>query len=365
MMEERLPPDFHTTIPELEEVYQKHIQSFTDMRNAHYLRNTDTKDAFLPVVRGIVERGQGLIPLLCRGMAKLIRRQDNDVDEAYVNTFLNEFLLNRIGSNVLMSQYLADATGKMGSIVDPECDVAALCRSTASQVQQLCWHETGFRPVITVEETCFRPPDDNEDDDYIVGNGNGWNSHNQFPFIPGALSYVIQEILKNSAVATAKQWKTSRNNKSSNKNMTRKSRPDDMPISVVVSSDETHVMIFVGDRACGIPFDVGPHVWSWLYSTRRRQKQQEEKQGQQEKGQQPGQTTDGLEGATDLGGYGVGLPLSRLYVSYLGGTLNLVSIPGYGTHAYIVLPRLPEQMVESVPIRAAGWQAKYNQEFIL
>lgn len=29
-------------------------------------------------------------------------------------------------------------------------------------------------------------------------------------------------------------------------------------------------------------------------------------------------------------GYGIGLPLSRLHAKYLGGTLDLVSLPGFG-----------------------------------
>ena len=44
-----------------------------------------------------------------------------------------------------------------------------------------------------------------------------------------------------------------------------------------------------------------------------------------------------------------GLPLSRLYARYLGGALDLVSLPGYGTHAYVNLPRVQSQQVEVVP----------------
>lgn len=46
---------------------------------------------------------------------------------------------------------------------------------------------------------------------------------------------------------------------------------------------------------------------------------------------------------------GPGLPLSRLYARYLGGALDLVSLPGYGTHAYVNLPRVQSQQVEVVP----------------
>ena len=38
-------------------------------------------------------------------------------------------------------------------------------------------------------------------------------------------------------------------------------------------------------------------------------------------------------------GYGVGLPLSRLYAQYLGGSLNLMSMPGEGTTAFLHLKR--------------------------
>lgn len=40
---------------------------------------------------------------------------------------------------------------------------------------------------------------------------------------------------------------------------------------------------------------------------------------------------------------------SGLYANYLGGSLNLVSLPGFGTHAYVFFPRLNHEQVEIVP----------------
>lgn len=40
-----------------------------------------------------------------------------------------------------------------------------------------------------------------------------------------------------------------------------------------------------------------------------------------------------------MAGFGVGLPLSRLYAEYIGGSLQLVSMPNFGTHAFLFLER--------------------------
>ena len=55
-----------------------------------------------------------------------------------------------------------------------------------------------------------------------------------------------------------------------------------------------------------------------------------------------------------LAGFGVGLPLSRLYARYFGGDLQLLSMDGFGTDAFLHLNRLgsncedlPETVLES------------------
>jgi pyruvate dehydrogenase kinase 2/3/4 len=316
MMEESIPG--WEAIPELSEAHSLHMNSFAAVQNIH-LDDSDSLDDFTTVARSIVENTRDMVKLMCKGMCVLVRSDEQqDINEAFVNKFLNEFLLNRIGSNVLMSQYLSICGDTPTSIVDPHCDVTDICRKTSRAVQALCAQETGFHPNIRVE-----------------AHSSGNSDTATFAFIPAALSYILQELLKNSSVATSKAVSSSHS---------------DRPISVVVCYDDRRVMICIGDRAGGIPFDVGQHVWSYLYTTKKRD------------------DSDDLEksGATELTGFGVGLPLSRLYASYLGGSLNLVSLPGYGTHAYVFLPRLPQELVEIVPRRDYGCDlSKSGGEFIL
>ena len=140
----------------------------------------------------------------------------------------------------------------------------------------------------------------------------------RFSYIPGFLRFIMTEVLKNSCRATAEVAKSDRD-------------VQKRPINVIVCADDHEVAIRVSDRARGIPFGVGPKVWSYLYTTAGK--------GPSNYGQH----------ATSLAGYGIGLPLSRLYARYLGGSLNLVSLPGYGTSVDLFLRRVNANQVEIVP----------------
>ena len=41
-----------------------------------------------------------------------------------------------------------------------------------------------------------------------------------------------------------------------------------------------------------------------------------------------------------LAGLGYGLPISRSYARYFGGDVSIMSMEGYGTHAFVYLTRL-------------------------
>lgn len=58
-------------------------------------------------------------------------------------------------------------------------------------------------------------------------------------------------------------------------------------VHILVSTDESNIVIRVSDRAGGIPCSVGDRIWSYLY----------------------GAAAQNDQKATALAGYGVGLPL--------------------------------------------------------
>lgn len=94
-------------------------------------------------------------------------------------------------------------------------------------------------------------------------------------------------------------------------------------IKTVVVKGKEDLSIRITDFGGGIPQSKLPQVFKYMYSTAPR----------------PSISADVYSTTTTapLAGYGYGLPLSRLYARYFNGNLQLSSIEGHSTDAYIYL----------------------------
>eukprot|EP01026_Neomeris_dumetosa_P050086 TRINITY_DN4383_c0_g1_i3.p3 TRINITY_DN4383_c0_g1~~TRINITY_DN4383_c0_g1_i3.p3 ORF type:complete len:151 (-),score=21.85 TRINITY_DN4383_c0_g1_i3:444-896(-) len=123
----------------------------------------------------------------------------------------------------------------------------------------------------------------------------------------------VSELVKNSLRAVQDRYEDS----------------DDVapPIRVVVAEGIEDITIKVSDEGGGIPRSGLPKIWTYLYSTAKNPLPPDDEAGDE-------------AGPAVLAGYGYGLPLSRLYARYFGGDLQIISMEGYGTDAYLHLNRL-------------------------
>jgi len=297
-------------IPELADVYARHVKTFREWR---LVRRYPTLDSFTKVVLEAADQTLDVPHLVTAGVHRLHQERGGAFGSAFADRWLDNFLLNRISTEMLMAQYLALTRAHVPSsgwalgpvaggtgIIDPHCNVAEVCQMVAYEVQEMCAMHTGRTPSVNVEMH-------SSEDDGVP----------RLSYIPMYIRYILCEILKNSCRATAEAVR-------SHKELERR------PISIVVCADERQVAIRIADRGGGIPMEVGQQVWSYLYTTAA-------------KGDRYG------EKATPLAGFGVGLPLSRLYARYLGGSLDLVNLPGYGVRVHVSLPRIRRDQVEVVP----------------
>lgn len=297
------------TCPQLVEVHRLYSENFRDLRLVEL--NVNALEPFTSLVEKIKGRMRPVIPQLATGM-RALQHSSASLEESEITEWLDAFFLSRIGTEMLTSHYLAIARAEGQSkkqsrvgVVDYDCDPVTICEQAARHTRKLCKeHFLTSNDVNISVEQCLRSNFDLE-------------SRIRFPYVPNYLFYIMVELLKNSARATVEA----------------EDKGKKRSIVITIGADPSQVAIRVLDEAGGIPFGVADRVWSYMYSTARQTK---------------GGSTFSMQG-TPLAGYGVGLPLSRLYARYLGGSLDLQSLPGGGTAAYLYLKRLESEAREELP----------------
>eukprot|EP00929_Paragymnodinium_shiwhaense_P075191 TRINITY_DN38437_c0_g1_i1.p1 TRINITY_DN38437_c0_g1~~TRINITY_DN38437_c0_g1_i1.p1 ORF type:complete len:289 (+),score=61.24 TRINITY_DN38437_c0_g1_i1:112-978(+) len=270
---------------------------------------------FVHTLNQIRKEGDATLRQVTVGIHKLMRRDKGELyDEQFLNSWMDDFLLSRNGSNLLLDQCRAIARpqhggmGKPSGVIDIRCDALTVTRKAVAMATQICQTTTGKRPVVHI-------------DAYVDGtDGPQVDTPCYFPYVPSYLLYILNELLKNAFHATVKK---------ANNYEELKRRP----IRILLCRDEHRVAIRISDQAGGIPFDVGDKIWSYFYGAAAMQN--------------PGAAATK---ATALAGYGVGLPLARLRAVYLGGRLAVTTYPGYGTDAHVLLPSVAEEQMEEMPM---------------
>eukprot|EP00928_Gymnodinium_smaydae_P088798 TRINITY_DN72846_c0_g1_i1.p1 TRINITY_DN72846_c0_g1~~TRINITY_DN72846_c0_g1_i1.p1 ORF type:complete len:488 (-),score=46.89 TRINITY_DN72846_c0_g1_i1:66-1529(-) len=357
LLHDELPVRFAQRIKMLEElpgwkdrapiacVREMYVTSFKELRMA----DPDESVRFMILLRKIKNRHM-YTTLLVSGfkdyaeLEKLLGRKG-------INEWLDNFFTLRVSTNMLMSHYLHIAesregrpSGSLSSIdcpsidpktnpyrgsIDPHCNIASIARHAADLVTRMCVRRYGIAPEIILQD----------------------NGAEAFSFVPRYLFYIFSELLKNSVRATVEAHVSSSaeasdvNGRSSLKGVA--SNVKLPPVRILISGDEHFCCCRVSDEGGGIPIQDLSQVWSYFYTTAEPVESPTSRLAvdapadmrmfQQEKGQDCELT---MSLGSPLAGLGCGLPLSRLYASYLGGTIELQTMPKYGTDVFIYLSRL-------------------------
>ena len=136
--------------------------------------------------------------------------------------------------------------------------------------------------------------------------------------VPSHLHYICYELFKNAQRATMENAEK------------HDIEPED--IDILIGVGPTEVSIRISDKGGGAPFLASKNWLKYIWSTA------------------PKPEVAPMDtGNTPMAGYGVGLPISRLYARYLSGDLRIQSVEGYGTDACIYLKRHNDDAVEVLP----------------
>jgi len=275
-----------------------YVESFKDLRGFGSLKDAADEQKFTEMLRSIYRRHANVVPLMAKGVSELRRELSQQTlltEMPEIHHFLDGFYLSRIGIRILIGQHIAlhepPKNNHIG-LISTKCSPVQVAQDSINDARSICMREYGAAPEVTV-----------------YGDPNF-----TFPYVPSHLHHMVFELVKNSLRAVQDRF----------------DGEDDMeppPIRLVVAEGGEDVTIKVSDEGGGIPRSGMPRIWTYLYSTAKHTVAMES-------------VEDAGEGPVVLAGYGYGLPISRLYARYFGGDLQIISMEGYGTDAYLHLNRL-------------------------
>ncbi|KAL3812213.1 hypothetical protein ACJIZ3_013481 [Penstemon smallii] len=283
--------------PAVLKVRDWYLDSFRDLRSFPDIEDNNNELEFTQMIKLIKVRHNNVVPMMALGVQQLKKDLNPKIDYHYldeIHQFLDRFYMSRIGIRMLIGQHVAlhdpsplpNCVGYIHTKMSP----VEVARNASEDARYICLKEYGYAPDVN-----------------IYGDPNF-----TFPYVPTHLHLMVFELVKNSLRAVQERFMDSD-----------KVAP---PVRIIVADGVEDVTIKVSDEGGGIPRSGLPRLFTYLYSTAKNPLNE--------------QSETDVETATTMAGYGYGLPISRLYARYFGGDLQIISMEGYGTDAYLHLSRL-------------------------
>ncbi|KAB5585839.1 kinase isozyme 4 [Coniochaeta sp. 2T2.1] len=254
---------------------------------------------FAQTLNKIKRRHDGVVTTMAQGILEYKRKRQRMQIDNNIQQFLDRFYMSRIGIRMLIGQHIAltdqshyrDPT--YVGIICTKTNVRDLAQEAIENARFVCEDHYGLFEAPKIQLVC--------------------NPNLTFMYVPGHLSHMLFETLKNSLRAVVE---------------THGQDKQDFPVTkVIVAEGKEDITIKVSDEGGGIPRSAIPLAWTYMYTTVDRTPSLDP-------------DFDKSDFKAPMAGFGYGLPISRLYARYFGGDLKLISMEGYGTDVYLHLNRL-------------------------
>mmetsp|Transcript_18072 Transcript_18072/g.46329 ORF Transcript_18072/g.46329 Transcript_18072/m.46329 type:complete len:303 (-) Transcript_18072:168-1076(-) len=294
-------------MPSVVRVREWYEQSFVEIRKSAQPIDLASEQEFHDLLKRIYDRHAPTLVTMARGVHELrqalikqhgARFEFGDVTQ--IHSFLDKFYMSRIGIRILIGQYLElhrepQLPGYVG-LINRHTSPAEIFSQAVEDAKYLCERTHGDSPEVLLQG----------------------RTDLTFSYIPSHLYYIMFELLKNSLRAVAEHHGVN---------------AEMPPVKVIIADGETNedVVIKISDEGGGIARSHLPRIWSYLFTTAA---------PAFESGHNEFSSTGDHGTDTPLAGLGYGLPISRGYARYFGGDLNIMSMEGFGTDAFLHLPRL-------------------------
>ena len=247
----------------------------------------DYNGKFARTLEKIKRRHDGVVTTIAQGILEYKRKRQRMQIDHTIQQFLDRFYMSRIGIRMLIGQHIALTDQRSHSdpnfvgIICTKTNVRELAEEAIENARFVCEDHYGLFDAPKVRLVC--------------------NPNLNFMYVPGHLSHMLFETLKNSLRAVVE---------------THGQDKEEFPVTdVVVSEGREDITIKISDEGGGIARSAIPLVWTYMYTT---------------VDQTPNLDPDFNKSdfKAPMAGFGYGLPISRLYARYFGGDLKLISMEG-------------------------------------
>ncbi|XP_054035319.1 3-methyl-2-oxobutanoate dehydrogenase [lipoamide] kinase, mitochondrial [Dryobates pubescens] len=288
--------------PTMLHVHELYIRAFQKLSDFPPIQSPGDEGRFCALLRQLLEDHKDVVTLLAEGLRECRRHIQ---DEQLLKPFLDQTLTSRLGMRMLAAHHLAlhedrpDFVGIICTRLSPK----RLIEKWADFARRLCEHQYGNAPRVRISG-------------HVAA---------RFPFIPLPLDYILPELLKNAMRATMEAHLDT---------------PYNVPdIVVTIANNDIDLVLRISDRGGGIPHELLEKVSQYHFSTAEASAQDPRLGGPLRNLLELGNRGQ----AGPMHGFGFGLPTSRAYAEYLGGSLALQSLQGVGTDVYLRLRHIDGQ----------------------
>ncbi|KAJ6126960.1 hypothetical protein N7523_002572 [Penicillium sp. IBT 18751x] len=331
--------------PHVSKIYHNYLHSLSTLLpyQQRQITTLEEERQFGDVLADLVQTHTNTIPVLARGFLECRKY----VSPEEVTSFLDTHLRARIGTRLIAEQHLAlhfasqpvDEQPKNSAeppkpkeaipsnyigVIDTALQPARIIRLCEDFVGEICELKYGVRPRLEI----------------------GGEPEAAFAHIPVHVEYIITELLKNAFRATIESGNEREAIEvtiAAAPDVPSHGRPTQGDGDAAYELDEAmgypnpssqSITIRIRDRGGGIPPEVLPHIWSYSFTTF----SDMDFRGSED-GSMDALNTIAASGGhlSSIAGLGYGLPLSRAYAEYFGGSIAVQSLWGWGTDVYLTL----------------------------
>ncbi|EGO21669.1 hypothetical protein SERLADRAFT_451685 [Serpula lacrymans var. lacrymans S7.9] len=309
-------------------------QSFEWLATYPPVKTLEENAEFTAQLEQLVTSHANDIPTMAKGFQECSRY----MSPTQISSFLDGAIHNRVSVRLIAEQHIALSQALQRSsghtshdgVVDMACSPANMVKMCGTFVSELCEATLGASPVIVIDG----------------------HPEARFAYVPVHLEYIITEILKNAFRATVEH-----HYKTHGHSPAHKLPPVQVTISPAPSaSGIPFLSIRVRDQGGGVSPSNMARIFSYAFTTAGYNSEPDDGDGGPYAAQHVGGsaaiggggsgegnlfgeiTSRGLQtGLGTIAGLGYGLPMSRLYAKYFGGSLDLFSLDGWGSDVFLKL----------------------------